>query len=162
MRLEKKDWISPRTGFQEFVPNEFIAACAADEYYRKYKFWCNFNAGRYVWIETNGTAGLQTSGNWITNESLYALGGPYDQTWASNRYNWGTFSPCGTYHEVRVPCDAAGNPTEDINSIFPAGYVNTRARTTGAQSCFVWTNGGTNTHVTQHLDVEDYSIHNPS
>lgn len=164
MRLEKKDWISPRTGFQEFVPQEFIAACAPDEYYRVYKFWCNFNAGRYVWIETNGAAGLQSSGNWVSNASQYAPGGPLDQTWASNRYNWGTFSPCNTYHEVRVKCNAEGNIIDgtDIKAIFPDGYVNTRTSARGAQPCVVWTNGGTNTHVTQSLDVDKYSVHSPS
>lgn len=160
----KKEWISPRTNYQEFVPQEFIAACAPDEFERVYKFWCNFNAGNYVYIETNGTPGLQVSGNWISNPANYALGGPYDQTWASTRSHWGTFTPCNTYHEVRVKCDANGNIIDgtNIKAIFPDGYVNTRQRVAGAQQCVVWTDGGTNTHVTQHLDVEDFSIHNPS
>ena len=155
----KKQWTKPFVGVQEFVPQEFIAACAADEYYRVYKFWCNFNAGRYVWIETNGTPGLQSSGNWFNNWETDLR---YDRTWASRRDAWGTFSPCGSYHEVSIPCDASGNPKEDINEIFPAGYVNTRTSARGAQSCYVWTDGGTNTHVTQHLDVSDYEIKNPS
>ena len=39
MRLEKKDWISPRTNYQEFTPQEFIAACSPDKFERVYKFW---------------------------------------------------------------------------------------------------------------------------
>ena len=159
MRLEKKDWISPRTNYQEFTPQEFIAACAPDEYYRVYKFWCNFNAGNYVWLETNGQAGLQSSGNWTVTST------EYDHTWASQRSKWGSFSPCGQYHEVKVPCDASGNPTGgvDIKTIFPDGYVSFYTSSKRPyQSCVVWTDGGTNTHVTQHLDVEDFSIHNPS
>ncbi|MBR1719881.1 MAG: hypothetical protein IJ726_05620 [Phocaeicola sp.] len=50
MRLEKKDWISPRTGFQEFTPQEFIAGC--------YHVHCKTDASngnyRYVYLDSNG------------------------------------------------------------------------------------------------------------
>ena len=44
MRLEKKDWISPRTGFQEFVPQEFIAGC--------WIVHCNVRTG-HGWVDSD-------------------------------------------------------------------------------------------------------------
>ena len=162
METMKKEWGKPLTSVQEFVPQEFIAACAPDEMYRIYHFECTSTNGPYVYIETNGTPGLQVSGNWISNPANYAPGGPYDQTWASQRSHWGTFTPCHETHDVRIECNPDGSLKEDINNYFPAGYINTRQRARGAQDCFVWTDGGTNTHVADHLDFNDYDIHNPS
>ena len=49
MRLEKKDWISPRTNYQEFVPQDFIAAC--------YHVDCKTDARNgwylYVYLDSN-------------------------------------------------------------------------------------------------------------
>lgn len=161
METMKKEWGKPLTGIQEFAPQEFIAACAPDKFERVYKFWCNFDAGSYVWLETNGQAGLQTSGNWVNNWETDLR---FDRTWASTRARWGNFHACNAYHEVRVECDAAGNIIDgtNIKSIFPDGWINTRARAAGAQQCVVWTDNWTNTHVTQHLDVDDFHIANPS
>lgn len=158
----KKNYQKPVMLAERFVANHYVAACDPDEVYRIYHFECTSSKGRYVWIETNGTPGLQSSGNWISNESSYAPGGPFDQTWASSRYYWGTFGPCGETHDVRIDCNPDGSLKEDINNYFPAGYINSRASARGASDCFVWTNNGTNTHVADHLDVNNYSIHNPS
>ena len=159
--MEKKVYSKPLMFAEEFVPQEYIAACSPDETYRVYHFECS-SSGSYVWIETNGNPGLQTSGNWISNSSLYGPGGQYDQTWASSRYYWGTFRACHKTHDVKINCAPDGSLLEDINNYFPAGYINSRARARGAHSCYVWTDGGTNTHVADKLDFQDYSIHNPS
>ena len=157
METMKKQWGKALVGVQEFVPQEYIAACAADEYYRVYKFWCDFEAGNYVWLETNGTPGLQSSGNWTTTSSVY------DHTWASQRPNWGSFSPCGGYHEVKIPCDASGNLAEPVENYFPKGYVSYyKSSNRPYQECYIWTDNGTNTHVTKQLSFDDYHISNPS
>lgn len=158
----KKIYEKPVMQAERFVANHYVAACDPDEFYRLYKFECESTYGSYVWIETNGTSGLQSAGNWISNASLYAPGGPYDQTWASTRDNWGSFGACHQTHEVRIDCNPDGSLKEDINKYFPKGYINWRKSASGAKDCFVWTNNGTNTHVADHLDVNDYSIHNPS
>ena len=162
METMKKEWGKPLTSVQEFVPQEFIAACAPDEMYRIYHFECYSTKGRYVWIETNGTSGLQSSGNWISNPATYAPGGPYDQTWASSRDHWGTFGPCHQTHDVRIEVNPDGSLKEDINNYFPRGYINSRTSARGASPCYVWTANGTNTHVADNLDFNDYEIHNPS
>ena len=54
MRLEKKDWISPRTNYQEFVPQDFIAAC--------YHVDCKTDARNgwylYVYLDSNNNGEL--------------------------------------------------------------------------------------------------------
>ena len=158
--MERKEYSKPFMFVEQFVPNRYVAGCAPDEMYRIYHFECYSTKGRYVWIETNGTAGLQTSGNWVN--SGYGPGERWDQTWASTRNNWGTFGPCYETHDVRIEVNPDGSLKEDINTYFPKGYINTRARTTGASSCYVWTANGTNTHVADNLNFNDYEIHNPS
>ena len=160
--MERKEYSKPFMFVEQFVPNRYVAGCAPDEMYRIYHFECDATYGQYVYIETNGTAGLQVSGNWISNPSSYAPGGPYDQTWASSRSHWGTFSACHQTHDVRIEVNPDGSLKEDINTYFPKGYINTRQRASGAQDCYVWTENGTNTHVTNHLDFNDFDIHNPS
>lgn len=66
MRLEKKDWISPRTGFQEFVPQQYCGSCEHDSGGSLYHFQCNagikegYSQG-YIYEESNGVSGLQSS-----------------------------------------------------------------------------------------------------
>lgn len=160
--MERKEYKKPVMFAEQFVPQEYVAGCAPDEMYRIYHFQCDATYGQYVYIETNGTPGLQCSGNWISNPSNYAPGGPYDQTWASSRSHWGTFSACQQTHDVRIEVNPDGSLKEDINNYFPAGYINWRQSSRGAQNCFVWTDNGSNTHVANSLNFDDYSLHNPS
>ena len=41
MESIKRKWGKPGLDVQVFVPNEFIAACAPDDVYVTYEFWCN-------------------------------------------------------------------------------------------------------------------------
>ena len=162
INMERKEYSKPFMFVEQFVPNRYVAGCAPDEMYRIYHFECTSTKGNYVWIETNGTYGLQSSGNWISNPASYAPGAAFDQTWASSRSHWGTFSACHQTHDVRIEVNPDGSLKEDINNYFPKGYINTRQRASGAQDCYVWTDGGTNTHVANNLNFNDFDIHNPS
>ena len=159
MRLEKKNWISPRTGFQEFVPNEYCAPCGDGTTEVTYYFMCDCKVGSYVWLETNGTAGLQakTETNFGLEQGVWnRTDNRYDLTWASRERRWGNFRPCGERHTVTVP---KGTPIDDI---FPYGYTSYYNTGRNATPVRVWTDNGTNTHVTTHLDASEYTPHNPS
>ena len=138
INMERKEYSKPFMFVEQFVPNRYVAGCAPDEMYRIYHFECTSTKGNYVWIETNGTYGLQSSGNWISNPASYA---PDD---------------------VRIEVNPDGSLKEDINTYFPKGYINDRRSATGASNCYVWTANGTNTHVADNLNFDDYDIHNPS
>lgn len=60
--MEKRSYVKPILSGEEFVPQNYIAACGDSG--TVYKFECNAGGGvsGYVYLETNGTAGLQRSG----------------------------------------------------------------------------------------------------
>lgn len=77
----KKTWMEPQIEVQQFMANEYIAACGDSG--TVYKFTCNAGGGvsGSVYLETNGSAGLQTSGR---NADQYLSG----------------YHACGTEHEA--------------------------------------------------------------
>ena len=81
---------SPKMFVQEFVPNEYVAACGDSGVV--YKFKCDAGGGvsGSVYVESNGVEGLQTrsSGSW--------WGGDYV---AADR-SLGGYHACGTTHEA--------------------------------------------------------------
>lgn len=81
---------SPKMFVQEFVPNEYVAACGDSGVV--YKFKCDAGGGvsGSVYVESNGVEGLQTrsSGSWWSGDYVAAdspLGG---------------YHACGTTHEA--------------------------------------------------------------
>lgn len=58
--MEKRVWENPLTMVQQFVPNEYVAACGDSG--TTYLFTCDAGGGRIgsVYLETNGRPGLQT------------------------------------------------------------------------------------------------------
>lgn len=58
--MMKKEWVRPLTIVDQFVPNEYVAACGDSGV--TYKFTCDAGGGvsGYVYLETNGKEGLQT------------------------------------------------------------------------------------------------------
>lgn len=56
MRLEKKDWISPRTNYQEFTPQEFIAGC----YHVRCKTDAENGYYNYLYLDSNHNQRLDT------------------------------------------------------------------------------------------------------
>lgn len=142
MRLEKKDWISPRTGFQEFVPNEYCAPCGDGTTMVTYYFWCDAGAGDYkVWLDSNNN-------------------GELDQGIDTNITRNGTYSPCNESHTVTVP------KGQSIDSTFPKGFM--KATYMGyvygeAIPVRIWRGeDGKNVHCTTHLDESEFTPHNPS
>lgn len=148
----KKEWISPRTNYQEFVPNEYCAPCGDGAEEVTYYFQCN--AGSYttwqeVYLETNGREGLQTSGIPIIR--------PADQY-------LGQYHACDATHAVKVD---ASTPF-DIDREFPIGYLHA-ATTVGSQTTYQWIpvriwrgDNGRNIHCTTNIGEEHYVPHNPS
>lgn len=59
----RKRWEEPQIQVQEFVANEYVAACGDSG--TVYKFTCDAGGGKSgnVYLETNGTADLQTKGS---------------------------------------------------------------------------------------------------
>ena len=77
----KQVWSSPKTSFEQFVPQNYIAACGDSG--TVYKFTCDAGGGTSgsVYLETNGQEGLQKSG-------------------ASRDSYLSTYHACNKYHEA--------------------------------------------------------------
>lgn len=158
--MEKKTYSKPTISAQRFEPQEYCVPCGDGATEVTYYFMCDCEVGSYVWLETNEKAGLQakTETNFFSREQgvWNRTDNNYDLTWASRESRWGNFSPCRQRHQVTVP---AGTSIDDI---FPHGYVSYYTTGRNATPVRVWTDGGTNTHVTTHLDQSSYTPHNPS
>lgn len=127
----KEAWVYPETKVQQFMANEYVAACGDSGDTVTYKFECNaqkdfnifINSGK-VYLETNGEPGLQTG---------------------RDRY-LGSYHPCGQTHKVTVPKGT------DVSSIFQEGYFKPSGIfDTSTRNVFVWTDNGTNIHCTMNL-----------
>lgn len=158
--MEKKVYSKPIMMIETFVPQEYCAPCGDGATEVTYYFMCDANYGSYVWLETNGTPGLQakTETNFFGREQgvWNRTDNDYDLTWASRESRWGNFSPCGEKHTVTVP---KGTPIDDI---FPHGYTSYYTTGRNATPVRVWTDGNTNTHVTSQLNSSEFTPHNPS
>ena len=156
----KKIYEKPVMLAELFVPNYFCAGCGDGTTEVTYYFMCDSEVGSYVWLETNGEAGLQakTETNYMGRQQgvWNRTDTDYDFTWASRESRWGNFAPCGKTHKVTVP---KGTPIDDI---FPMGYASFYTTGRNATPVRVWTDGGTNTHTSTHLDATEYTPHNPS
>lgn len=81
----KKKWIEPQILVQEFVPNEYVAACGDEN--KVYKFKCTADAGTlYYYPQGDGT-----------------IDGIYRGTGKAKRL--GSYHPCGAEHDARVTDD---------------------------------------------------------
>ncbi|MBQ9884296.1 MAG: hypothetical protein IJM43_07585 [Bacteroidaceae bacterium] len=157
METMKKQWGKALVGVQEFVPQEFIAACAPDQTYVTYKFWCNAGSGDYsVWEETNGVPGLQRSPEWNTEDWSWT---PADKQWAGSNGQWGSYHPCNKAHEVTV------KKGESVDYTFPYGYIRKQGEYDPQTiNVRLWLDDprGSNIHCTENLSMDEYTEHNPS
>lgn len=82
----KRRYERPSAYIEEFTPNEYVAACGDSG--KVYKFRCDAGGGYYgeVWLETNGTPGLQQTGR---KKDTYLSG----------------YSACGITHEAKSTDD---------------------------------------------------------
>jgi len=123
----KREWVSPVIAMQQFIPNEYVSACGDQN--MVYKFKCEAGGGKSgdVYLETNGTAGLQTS-----------LWGE----WGGGDRSLGGYHACGVEHEAST--------TDD----FLEGYYVVGSTVTPV---IVWRGPrGTNTHCTTNLDMNSW------
>lgn len=84
--MEKRVWTAPQATVEQFVANEYVAACNTTKTY--YEFTCDAGGGTRggVYEETNGKNGLQISNN----------NGTRADRMISSRYN--SFHACDAYH----------------------------------------------------------------
>lgn len=125
----KRAYVTPTMVGERFVANEYVAACGGTEY-GKYKFVCDAGGGAAgnVYVESNGTAGLQAFG--INRDRCLTEGlGKY-------------FYACNKTHEA------------DTKDDFLNGYyVPLVGR---KQDVIIWTEGGRDVHCTTNLNRESW------
>ena len=128
----KREYVKPMMVGEQFVPNEYIAACG--ETNKVYKFTCNGGGGAYgdVYLETNGVEGLQRADIPFVRPADEKL------TFIDN------YHACGAVHEA--PTDAE----------FPLGYFDPMDSVVSYTKVRVWTAGGTNVHCTEQLDISTW------
>lgn len=121
-----------------FVPQSYVAACgdSGTDYY----FTCDAGGGDsgYVWLETNGVPGLQEYPKWVqTGTSIK------DGYWAEADQSLGGYHACREKH------------TASTLDEFPLGYYRAYGSST-AINVRVWTEGGTDVHCTENLDISSW------
>ena len=131
--MEKMTWTRPVAAVEQFMPNEYIAACGDNNVV--YKFRCDAGSrwsDYHVYL--NGPDGAAH-----TNDDI---------DWSGRSGRVRTFSPCGSTHEART------------TDVFPAGYMYQYSDYLGDYGdpipVIVWTQGGTNTHCTSNLDIDSW------
>lgn len=125
----KKRWEEPMILVQQFVANEYVAACGEEN--KVYKFTCDaksgawFQDGGLVYLETNGIDGLQRS----------IVGGDELRS---------AYHPCDETHEAKT------------TDAFKKGYL--YSVTGGTKEVIVWTGlNDDNTHCTTNLDMDSWT-----
>lgn len=157
METMKKQWGKALVGVQRFVPQYCQTPCGPGTTMVTYKFWCNAGTGDYyVWEETNGKTGLQTSGgNGYNADKCWA--GYYPAPWIS-------YHPCNDTHSVTVPKGTS------VDNIFPYGYISKNSNGYNNTPVRLWldrkpnpvTGDATDIHCTTKLNTSEYTPHNPS
>ncbi len=149
METMKKQWGKPLTDVQEFVPQEFIAACDPDDEYVKYEFWCDAGGGSSynVYYDTDKDGELSD----------------YEER---NQYI-GNFHACRRSHSVTVKKGVS------VDDVFPYGIIGryewVGSWETGVHQEYVtrpvriWRgDDGNNIHCTTKLNVTEWTVANPS
>ena len=122
----KKTWEEPRILVQQFMPNEYVAACGDEN--RVYNFVCDAGGG------TPGTVYEDSnhSGKWdLGDKPLTGLILP-------------TYHACGETHSA---------PTDDE---FIEGFYLPNSDPFKATKVIIWTDGGTNVHCTTNLNKDSW------
>lgn len=123
----KKTWEEPRILVQQFMPNEYVAACGDEN--KVYNFVCDAGGG------TPGTVYKDSNhnGKWdlIGDEALTGHIVP-------------TYHACGETHSA---------PTNDE---FIEGFYLPNSDWRKATKVIIWTAGGTNVHCTTNLDMKSW------
>lgn len=123
----KKEWIQPKAEIQEFVPNEYVAACGDSG--KVYNFTCDAPAGTlYYYRNSDGS-----------------IDGNY--TGSGNARELGSYHPCEITHEA-----SATNPFYDgfVDR-------NRNERCDPGEAVIVWRGpNGRNGHATEKLNMSSW------
>lgn len=120
----KKIWVEPRILVQEFVANEYVAACG--ESGTVYKFECN-------------------AGEEDRKYNVYYFDSDGRKRFlASNRAHvrFGYYHPCGTTHEAESDSGFIEGYIDDQDTLWVDEQI----------KVIIWTDNGTNVHCTTKLD----------
>lgn len=124
--MEKQKWVRPQAIVQEFVANEYVAACGDSG--KVYKFECNAGSRdkKYAVKDSNG--------NIATISRMYMDGKKY------------FYHPCSKTHEAES--DSGFLTGYHIDDVSTATDENT--------SVIIWTDNGRNVHCTTNLSMESW------
>lgn len=128
--MEKRVWTKPLAEVEQFMANEYVAACGDEN--RVYKFECNAGSEYSSYhVYLNGPDGLPETED--------------DIDWSGRSGRVKTYSPCGATHEAST------------KETFPEGYMY-KVGGSGSKriDVIVWTENGTNTHCTKNLDMDSW------
>ena len=124
----KKAFEMPKIVVEQFVPNEYVAACGDQN--KVYKFKCDAAGGSGVYVESNDQPGLQRLGESWKPDTPLAL----------------TYHYCGETHEAKT--------TDDFlygYIVVPFGSSET------VQEVIIWKGpNGDNVHCTTQLNKESW------
>ena len=124
----KKTWEEPKIMVQQFMPNEYVAACGDEN--KVYNFVCDAGDG------TPGTVYEDSNHN-----GRWDLFG--DQ--ALTGHILPTYHACGETHSA---------PTDDE---FIKGFYLPNSDPFKVTNVIIWTDGGTNVHCTTNLDMNSWT-----
>ena len=126
--MEKQKWVRPQAVVQEFVANEYVAACGDSG--KVYNFECNAPGGfLYYYPNGDGTIDGKYTGN------------------GNARLIVGLYHPCGTKHEAQV--------TNDFYDGF-VDY-NYNGKYDDGEGVIVWRGPNNNNgHATKNLDMSSW------
>ncbi len=138
----KQVWSSPKTSFEQFVPQNYIAACGDSG--KEYFFTCDGGGGADggVWEETNNIPGLQSTGQ---NADKRISRGE------------GSYSACKKTHTASADSDFIFNcyfKKYQAKSLFDDTNITPDSE---AINVVVWRGPeGNNTHCTANLDINSW------
>lgn len=137
----KTKWEEPMILVQQFVPNEYVAACGDGG--TTYNFECNAGSSNKSYAIKDSSGKVATiSGMYINGGYSYnSGGGPGRRPQSQTGYY---YHPCNETHKA------------DSNSGFLTGYHLDDPKTPWDEniSVIIWTDNGTDAHCTTNLNME--------
>ena len=128
----KKTWEEPRILVQQFMPNEYVAACGASGVV--YNFECNAGSR---WDDYNV---------YLENDTPYATSG---HDYGGCHTDYYSYQPCGEPHKA------------DSDSGFLKGYMykqDSWGEDTGSKiDVIIWTENYTDVHCTTKLNMDEWT-----
>ena len=124
----KKAFDMPKIVVEQFVPNEYVAACGEEN--KVYKFVCDAAGGSGVYVESNGEPGLQRLG----------------ESWNPDRPLTTSYHYCGETHEAKTTDGFLNGYI-----VVPLGSSDT------VEEVIIWRGpNGDNVHCTKNLNMDSW------